>query len=224
MTDTSGPVITDSAAGMAALLGAQVDPATGALTTLPGTQAATTPPTEPAAAAAATAAEIVELTGPEAIARVNELLAAQSDLQAQLTAKEAEANDWKAQSRRNERAKREARKLLKENGVSAGVDDTDDTGVHTDDQDDDDTSAASTLRQENLRLRVAFAAGLDVSDADRLRGTTEAELKADAEAFKKRLAPSMRPGGRADGGAGVTLKVLTPAQEMAAAIGKALSR
>jgi hypothetical protein len=227
MSEPTLAVVTDSAAAMAALMGGTINPSTGALTALPGTQGAPAAAAEGTPATPPTAAELVSLTGPEAIAKVNELLAAVAEKDALIATKEAEANDWKAQSRRNERAKREARRLLAEaggNAGSAGADDTDDSGVHTDDQDDAAAAATSTLRQENMRLRAALAAGLAESDANRLVGDTPEALKADAEAFKKRIAPSMRPSGRADGGAGVTLKVLTPAQEMAAVIGQALGR
>lgn len=45
------------------------------------------------------------------------------------------------------------------------------------------------LSGENLRLRVALRTGLDEDLADRLRGTTEDELVADAEKLIERLSP-----------------------------------
>lgn len=45
------------------------------------------------------------------------------------------------------------------------------------------------LTGENLRLRVALRTGLDEDLADRLRGTTEDELVADAEKLIERLSP-----------------------------------
>lgn len=226
---TEPTLVTDSAEGMAALFGAQVG-ADGKLTALPGTTPGVLPVTpDPAIAnptpvpdATNTSAEILALTGAEAVAKVNELLAQNAASAKELADAKAEAAHFKTQSRRNERAKREARKALADAGGTPDPDDTDDSNVHTDDQDDDNSSAASTLRQENMRLRAALKAGLDVSHADRLVGTTQAELEADAATFKALLAPSPRPQGRADGGAGVTLKVLTPQQEMAQLVGRAL--
>lgn len=45
------------------------------------------------------------------------------------------------------------------------------------------------LTGENLRLRIALRAGLDEDLADRLRGSTEEELLADAEKLVARLSP-----------------------------------
>lgn len=53
-----------------------------------------------------------------------------------------------------------------------------------------------TLEQDNLRLRIAVEKGLVGEKAwiaERLRGDTEDELKADADQFLKRIAPTEKP-------------------------------
>lgn len=54
------------------------------------------------------------------------------------------------------------------------------------------TPDTAKLTGENLRLRVALRTGLDEDLADRLRGTTEDELVADAEKLIERLSPKQK--------------------------------
>jgi hypothetical protein len=231
-TETQPPVIADSAAAMAALMGTTVQPdgtlpmpgvQLPATTVAPVAPAAVTPAApaapgvQPAPAATPTAAEVVALTGEEAIARVNALVQELADAR-------AEGERWKAQSRQNERAKRAARAALKDAGSQDPPADPA-ANVHTGLEDDGDDVDTFTLRQENMRLRAALAAGLDVTDAARLVGNTDAELLADAQAFKARISTSpTRPQGRGDGGAGFVLKTLSPQEQLAQVIAQGLRR
>lgn len=58
-----------------------------------------------------------------------------------------------------------------------------------------------TLQSENLRLRAAISAGIDVADVDRLRGNTLAELVEDAKQLKQRYGGGQQPPPRFDHGA-----------------------
>lgn len=63
---------------------------------------------------------------------------------------------------------------------------------------------AETARVENLRMKVAVAAGLSPDLAERLKGTTEEEIKADAEKLAKLLPKQPQQTGPLGNRAGIT--------------------
>jgi hypothetical protein len=97
---------------------------------------------------------------------------------------EQDADHWKAMSRKNEAAlkrEREARKQLEEK-VKGLL-----TPEEVQSKDQMLASAqreAEAAKSEALRLRVALAEGIPVDLAERLRGTTEEEIREDAQTLK----------------------------------------
>jgi hypothetical protein len=64
------------------------------------------------------------------------------------------------------------------------------------------TSTATTLTDENTRLKVALAKGLTLAQANRLSGSTQAELEADADAYLAEVGQTgTQTGGNSGGGA-----------------------
>lgn len=78
-------------------------------------------------------------------------------------------------------------------------------------------------RTERLRLKVASAKGIPAEFADRIKGSTEEEMAADADKVKALLKPAEGPGvpGTTNGGGSATtlkdIKDMTPAQVREAA-------
>jgi hypothetical protein len=63
------------------------------------------------------------------------------------------------------------------------------------------TSTATTLTDENTRLKVALSKGLTLAQANRLSGSTQAELEADADAYLAEVGQTGNQGGGNSGGA-----------------------
>lgn len=64
------------------------------------------------------------------------------------------------------------------------------------------TTTASTLTDENARLKVALKKGLSLEQAERLRGTTSEELEADADTLLSLFGGSGSNDGQGNGGSG----------------------
>jgi hypothetical protein len=64
---------------------------------------------------------------------------------------------------------------------------------------DSATGSVTTLTDENTRLKVALAKGLTLAQANRLSGSTQAELEADADAYLVEVGQSTGQGGSGAG-------------------------
>lgn len=62
------------------------------------------------------------------------------------------------------------------------------------------TSSVTTLTDENTRLKVALAKGLTLAQANRLSGSTQAELEADADAYLAEVGQTGTQGAGSSGG------------------------
>jgi hypothetical protein len=83
---------------------------------------------------------------------------------------------------------------------------------------------AAEVELSQMRLRVALRHGIDESDVDRLRGSTEEELNADAKSFAERLKKTMRPAGPVDQGPRGAAPAQNPRDAFAELISKQLGQ